>query len=110
MKKIIFMVLFVTMFLVTSALVASAADWYDCKIVELYDKRGDIIITVVPGEGEDGFQVLSRIEIDRNSKTANKDLALILTAASMDCELMISLKNPPSWDKQEPVALGFAMP
>jgi hypothetical protein len=111
MKKITFLVLFVTMFLVINALVASAADWYDCKIVELYEKKGDIIITVNPGEQETGFQdIPSRIKIDRDSKTANKDLAIILTAANMGCELMISLKEPPSWTQQKPVALGFTMP
>lgn len=105
------MVLIVTMFLVKSALVTSAADWYDCKMVEIYEKKGHIIITVVPGADENGFMETSRIKINRKSNAANKDLAIILTAASMDYELMISLIDPPSWSPvQEPKALGFAMP
>lgn len=85
------------------------AGWYQAKIFKIISKSdGDVIIHFDPGAEETAFTERSQGKIILDTPGANKMLATILTAVSLDIEVTIGFDYVPSWaDQQEPIGVGL---
>ena len=59
---------------------------------------GDVIIQVKPGNNEDGFTGKANVMLVGTDPGTNRAMATLLTAVSLNAEIIINLANPPSID------------
>ena len=76
------------------------ADSFRVKIkrVTVEAGNGDIIIQVKPGTGEKDFTEKSRVMLVGTDPGTDRAMAALLTAASLNTEVLIDVANPPSFN------------
>ncbi len=80
----------------------SFADWYSCDVSTLTTRgTGIVVVTFMPGENETRFSTLAKAEISPVNQGAKMMYATLLTAASLNKEVILSLDNIPSEISQE---------
>jgi hypothetical protein len=88
-------------FLMTLALIPGAyADSYKViikKITQASD-TGDVVLLIKPGEKEDGFSGKAKGVLLGTDLGTNKALAVVLTATSMEKEVIIEVETMPTSD------------
>jgi hypothetical protein len=101
-------------FLMAMALSTSAfAEKYRVQILKVtsVSDTGDVIIQFKPGGKEDGFDGRARAMLLGTDLGANKSLAIILSAVSLDAEVLIQVESPPTNDFVQVISsIGFSAP
>lgn len=73
--------------------------------------NGDIIIQVKPGSGETDFTEKSRVMLVGTDPGTDRAMAVLLTAVSLNTEVLIEVANPPSFnDVQIVTSLSLVPP
>ena len=82
------------------------ADKYRVKVqrVSSDTATGDIIIRVVPGTNENDFSGKALVMLLGNDPGTNRAMATLLTAVSMNAEIVIDVLNPPSFGDIQVIA------
>ena len=109
MKKMNISILLGIMVVLLAATSASAT-WYRCTITQVSPKvDGSVAVQFLPGTNEQQFTEKSRATINPEDVGAKNILATILTAISLDKNVMISLAVAPSMDYQDINGLSLVM-
>ena len=76
------------------------ADNYRVKIKRIGPESasGDVIIRIKPGTNETDFTGLANARLIGSDPGTNRALATLLTAVTLDAEVVIDVANPPSYD------------
>ena len=76
------------------------AESYRVKIKKIGpdSATGDVIIQVRPGSNEDAFTGKALVKLADNDLGTNRAMATLLTAVSLNAEVIIDVPNPPSLD------------
>jgi len=76
------------------------ADKYRARITKITPESatGDVIIQVKPGKNEDAFTGKARVMLVGTDPGTNRALATLLTAVSLNAEVIVEVANPPSSD------------
>ena len=76
------------------------AENYRVKIKKISPETdsGNVIIQVKPGNNEDGFAGKANVMLVGTDPGTNRALAALLTAVSLNAEVIIDVANPPSID------------
>lgn len=105
MKTVKYVAILVLCLLALSVVNVSAATFYTCTLKNITQSvDGTSIIIFGPAEGETRFTEDARISIDPYSEGAKGMLAVALTAASMNKDIVVRLNNEPSYDVIEPAS------
>ena len=90
------------------------AAWFKVTIVQVVPRAetpGDVFIQVKPGKGETSFNETARGIIQGGDAGANKIMAAMLTAISLNTEVTVLMDNPPSWASPQIVqGVGLVAP
>ena len=99
-------------FLLTLALIPNVqADKYrvQIKMVTPQSDTGDVVILFKPGKNEDGFSGKAKAMLIGTDLGTNKSLAVILTAVSMEKDVIIEVETMPTRDIIQIItSTGFA--
>ncbi|RLA03406.1 MAG: hypothetical protein DRQ45_02960 [Gammaproteobacteria bacterium] len=76
------------------------AESYRVKIKRIGPESatGDIIIQVKPGSNEDAFTGKALVMLEDTDPVKNQAMATLLTAVSLNAEVIIDVPNPPSFN------------
>ena len=100
------------MFLLTLALIPAAyAESYKVIIKRITQESdtGDVVLLFKPGAKEDGFSGKAKGVLLGTDLGTNKSLAVILTAVSMEKEVIIEVETMPTNDFIQTItSVGFA--
>lgn len=81
---------------------ALAEDWYSAKLVQINPREGgDTYIQFKPGAFENRFSGIARGVIDGTTPGANRIMAVLLAACTLDTEVTILLDEVPSWNRAQ---------
>jgi cell division protein YceG involved in septum cleavage len=88
------------------------AVFYTAKIIQATPKAdGTVTLQISPGTGETRFvEDPARVDINPSDAGANTMYATALTAISLAAEVRIDLASPPSFTRQDVVAMGLTAP
>ena len=89
------------------------ADTFRCKVKRVTAEagNGDIIIQVKPGAGETDFTEKSRVMLVGTDPGTDRAMAALLTAVSLNTDVLIEVANPPSFnDVQIVTSLSLVPP
>jgi hypothetical protein len=77
----------------------SFAGWYSVKVVQVVPRAdtGDVFVQVSPGANETNFTGVARGIIQGSDSGANKIMAVLLTAVSLDSEVTVEMASTPAW-------------
>jgi len=102
------------MALLASAMCTNAlADNYSVKVKKVRSDvtTGDIVIQVKPGTSEKNFTGKARVMLSSNDLGTNRALATLLTAVSLNTDVIVDVPNPPSYgDIQAISSLSMVAP
>ena len=105
MKEMKYVAILVLCLLALSAVNVSAATFYNCSLKNITQSvDGETIIIFGPAEGETRFIDDARISIDPYSEGSKGMMAVALTAASMNKDIVVRLNDEPSYDIIEPAS------
>lgn len=78
----------------------SLAGWYSVKVVQVVPRAdsGDVFVQLAPGAKETSFTGIARGIIQGSDAGANKIMAVLLTAVSLDTEVTVEMAATPAWD------------
>jgi len=81
------------------------ADNYRVKIKTIRPEAatGDVIIQVKPGTNEKNFTGKARVMLVDGEPGTNRLMATLLTAVSLNTEVIINVTNPPSYEEIQTV-------
>ncbi len=87
------------------------AAWYTVKITTLTPRSatGEVFVKFVPGTGEDRFSGTARCLI-ADDVGANRVLSVILTAVSLDTDVVLDLPEVPTNTPQVVNGIGMTAP
>ena len=76
------------------------ADNYRVKIKRIGPESatGDVIIRIKPGKNETDFTGTARVMLVGIDPGTNRGMATLLTAISLNAEVLVNVANPPSFD------------
>lgn len=82
------------------------ADKYRVKVQRINSEAatGDIIIRVVPGTNENDFTGKALVMLLGSDPGTNRAMATLLTAVSMNTDIVIDVLNPPSFGDIQVIA------
>ena len=89
------------------------ADKYRARITKITPESatGDVIIQVKPGKNEDAFTGKARVMLVGTDPGTNRALATLLSAVSLNAEVIVEVANPPSSvDIQVITSVGLISP
>jgi len=91
---------------------AYADDWYDAKILKVTPRAetGDVFVQFFPGANEKDFTGRAKAVILGPDAGANKIMAVLLTAISLNSEVSLQMANPPSLTEQVITSAGLVAP